>query len=242
MPSLADEQLVRLWELGEKRHAVDRALLLLLASDPKATLDNVAQLTIGQRNARLLQLRASTFGPKLAAAAACPNCGEQLEFSIHVDDLYQPQPETLNGRLMVDGFEVDYRLPDSRDLAAIIGLDDVAAARELLLERCLIAVQAADSTEATGPAPATLLEAVAAAIPEHDPMADLWLELACPNCEHEWEAQFDVVSYFWRELGDRVQRLMYDVSQLAAVYGWSESQVLALGPARRQRYLELAGR
>ncbi len=241
MPALADEQLVRLWELGEERHAVDRALLLLLAANPEATLDEVAQLTVGQRNQRLLRLRASTLGPQLSAAAACPHCGEQLTFSIHVDDLDRSQPDALDGQLVVDGFEVDYRLPDSRDLAAIAGLDDVAAARELLLERCVIAVRAGASREATTPEPAALLNAVAAAIEEQDPMADIWLELACSNCDHEWEAQFDVVSYFWRELGDRVQRLMYDVSRLAAVYGWSESQVLALGPARRQRYLELAG-
>lgn len=241
MPALADDQLVRLWEVGEDRHPVDRALLLLLAADPQATLDDVAQLTIGQRNYRLLQLRAGTFGPRLAAAAACPGCGEQLHFSIHVDDLAQPRPERVHGRLMVDGFEVDYRLPDSRDLAAIVGLDDITAARELLLERCVVAVRAAVPTEATSPAPAELLKAVAAAIDERDPMADIWLELACPNCDHEWEAQFDVVSYLWREVGDRAQRLMYDVSRLAAVYGWSESQVLALGPTRRQRYLELAG-
>jgi hypothetical protein len=241
MPSLADEQLVRLWELGEGRHAVDRALLLLLAADPEATLDDVAQLTVGQRNYRLLQLRAGTFGPKLAAAAACPNCGEQLQFSIHVDELRQPQPETLTGRLAVDGFEVAYRLPDSRDLAAIAGLDDVSAARELLLERCVTAVQASASTEATMPAPGDLLKAVAEAINRHDPMADIWLELACPNCDHEWEAQFDIATYFWRELSDRAQRLMYDVSRLAAVYGWTEGQALALGPVRRQTYLELAG-
>jgi hypothetical protein len=241
MPTLADEQLIRLWELGEERHAVDQALLLLLAANPEATLDEVAQLTVGQRNQRLLRLRASTFGPQLSAAAACPNCDEQLTFSIHVDDLDRPQPDALNGQLVVDGFEVDYRLPDSRDLAAIVGLDDIAAARELLLERCVIAVRAGASTEATAPEPAALLNAVAATIEEQDPMADIWLELACSNCDHEWEAQLDVVSYFWRELGDRVQRLMVDVSRLAAVYGWSESQVLALGPARRQRYLELAG-
>lgn len=241
MPSLADEQLVRLWELGEERHAVDRAVLLLLAADPQATLDEVVQLTIGQRNQRLLQLRASIFGPKLAAAAACPNCDEQLTFAIHVDDLRQPLPEALYGRLVVDGFEVDYRLPDSRDLAAIVGLDGVTAARELLLERCVVAVRASAAAKTTTPAPAALLGAVAAAIEQADPMADIWLELACPNCDHEWEAQFDVASFLWREVGDRAQRLMVDVSQLAAVYGWSESQVLALGPARRQRYLELAG-
>ena len=71
MPTVADQQLVRLLELVEQRHAVDRSLLRLLDPDPEATLDEVARLTVGRRNQRLLRLRAGTFGPRLAAAAAC---------------------------------------------------------------------------------------------------------------------------------------------------------------------------
>jgi hypothetical protein len=37
------------------------------------------------------------------------------------------------------------------------------------------------------------------------------------------------------------RRLLYDVHALASAYGWSEDEVLAVSPARRRCYLEMAG-
>jgi len=39
-----------------------------------------------------------------------------------------------------------------------------------------------------------------------------------------------------------VQDLLGDVAELAAAFGWSESEVLALSEARRRAYLDLARR
>ena len=36
------------------------------------------------------------------------------------------------------------------------------------------------------------------------------------------------------------ERLMYDVHVLALYYGWSEEAILAMGSARRKRYLDMA--
>lgn len=52
---------------------------------------------------------------------------------------------------------------------------------------------------------------------------------------------FDIGAYLWEEVDAWADRTLRDVHLLAASYGWSERDILDLSPARRGRYLELAG-
>ncbi len=54
--------IITIWDQGQALHPLDRALLLLDAASPDATPADLSQLTIGQRNGRLLQLRQRTIG------------------------------------------------------------------------------------------------------------------------------------------------------------------------------------
>jgi hypothetical protein len=74
---------------------------------------------------------------------------------------------------------------------------------------------------------------------EHDPGADVRIGLSCPACQHGWTLGFDIVSFIWGEIEDWAQRLLADVHVLAQAYGWSERDILALSPTRRQLYLEM---
>ena len=67
-----------------------------------------------------------------------------------------------------------------------------------------------------------------------DPMADIHLALNCPSCEHKWEAPFDIVAFLWREISAAARRLLREVHTLASAYGWTETEILALSPARRR--------
>jgi hypothetical protein len=66
-------------------------------------------------------------------------------------------------------------------------------------------------------------------------------DLACDNCGKRSSSVFDIRAFFWRELSARAQQIVLDVHDLARAYGWRESDVLSLSPARRRRYLELVG-
>ena len=48
------QSLIACWELGRRRHPLDRALLLYAAAEPEADPDTLADRTIGERNAALL--------------------------------------------------------------------------------------------------------------------------------------------------------------------------------------------
>ncbi len=75
-----------------------------------------------------------------------------------------------------------------------------------------------------------------------DPQADVRIDLDCASCGHRWTSPFDIARYLWTELETHARRLLYDVHALATAYGWAEADVLAVSPARRRYYLELAGK
>jgi hypothetical protein len=124
-----------------------------------------------------------------------------------------------------NGNVVRFRLPTGADLLAISNA-------EQLLERCLLngGDKVTDNVRA----------AVAERMSSADPMADIQLALNCPNCEHKWAPPFDIVAFFWREISAATRRLLREVHTLASAYGWTESEILSLSPARRRAYLEMA--
>jgi hypothetical protein len=239
---LTAHDLLEVWEAGEGQHPVDRALTLLAAAYPESTRDELAALSIGQRDARLLTLRERTFGPRMYGFAECPECAERLEFDVAVADLrVAAEPgEEGSWELVAGDLMLRFRLPDSRDLAAAAGREDTSTACELLVQRCVLRASRDGVRVASGELPAEVIGALAQRMVEHDPQAEVLLDLRCPGCDHRWQVLFDVVDFFWTELSARARRLLGEISSLARAYGWREADILAMSARRRQHYLELA--
>ena len=253
MRVLSAFELVRVWEQGLARAPAQRALNLLAAACPNTPREVLAQLSIGERDARLLTLREWTFGPQLVSLATCPDCGERLELSFSVSDIRvgdvcvtpsaAPLPgpgdeagnETLS--LSTGGYEVRFRLPNCLDLVVIADQKEVATTRGLLLERCILDAQQNGKETALDQLPADVIDAVMEHMTEADPQADVQLDLSCPLCDHRWQAAFDIVSFFWSEINVWAHRVLREVHILASAYGWREADILAMSPWRRQFYL-----
>lgn len=241
MRSLSAHDAPRVWERARGQHAVDRAITLLAAACPDMSRHDLASLSIGQRDARLLTLRERTFGPQLEGLADCPNCAEQLQISLAVSDVRvaeEDQTDAEPTELDANGLKPRFRLPNSNDLAAAAHCPDVAAARSLLLERCL--VQAGDGAPASPAevAPDAVPE-IAASMARRDPQAEVLLDLDCPACNHRWQILFDIASFFYAEISAYAKRLLQEVHTLARRYGWREADILSMSAARRQFYMEL---
>ncbi|MGA9995361.1 MAG: hypothetical protein WBP93_08105, partial [Pyrinomonadaceae bacterium] len=132
MRALSTPELLEAWERGLSRPQLERALLLLSAATGASPVA-LAHLPVGERDARLLNLREQTFGPQLTSFAQCPACSERMEMTFNVADLrvgsgpdereqeiattVSTQQETHT--LAVDVYEISFRLPDSRDLLAL---------------------------------------------------------------------------------------------------------------------------
>ena len=248
MNALSPAELLNVWERGQGRSLPEQALLLLAAACPGQTADRLGELSLGQRDARLLALRESTFGSQLVSLTTCPECREKLELTLAIADIHSPALEpAAEGEdieplsLTVDGYEVQFRLPNSQDLVAVAESGDAAAGRRLLLESCLLAARLGDEDKSAGELPTDLVESLTARMAQADPQANVWLNLACPSCGHRWQAPFDIASFLWRELNFWAERTLQQVHSLALAYGWTEADILALSPWRRQYYLNLAG-
>jgi len=95
---------VQVWEWGQDRHPLDRALALLGLACPEQTREQLRDLTVGQRNGRLLALREKMLGPTLKGHAECAQCRAPLEFSLAVSAIRRPEPDVQAYALQVDGF------------------------------------------------------------------------------------------------------------------------------------------
>jgi hypothetical protein len=224
---------------------------MLAAAFPGQTRDDLAGLSIGQRDALLLTLREQTFGSRLTGLADCQGCKNQVEFVFGVPDILvcspgcpSPSEEESQERiealaLCLADHEVRFRLPNSLDLAAVAEAEDVAVTRRRLLERCLLVVRRDGEERSADQLPADVAQAIVERMAQADPQADVQLVLSCPQCGHQWQAPFDIVSFFWTEIDAWAIRTLRDVHVLASAYGWREADILGMTPWRRHRYLEL---
>lgn len=234
MPS--PSAMLDIWETGQDAAPWVRAMLLLRAAEPDLADDAHENLSIGERDARLIDLRALIFGCTLSSLARCPGCGAQLELSFSTHDLQVSRPVTDHFRVEHGDWIITCRLPTSADFRALAF--DPQAAHALLLA-CIDRVER-DGSPATAEAlTADALAQVAAAMAEADPRADLSAAMACPDCGANWSARFDIVAYLWEELGNWARKLLCDIHVLASNYGWREADVLALSPQRRKYYVGL---
>ncbi len=242
MRPMSAQDILNIWERGQNQHHLDKALTLLSPSFPDSTKDELATLTIGQRDACLLSARKLVFGGGLNIFARCPQCQERLEFSMSTKDIcavQEPYEPRSIFELAADDFVLRFRLPNSIDLAEAAGCRDVAAARMMLVERC---VQQAfhNGTEIPGrELPEEIIGRLSMRMAECDTHAEVLLDLHCPACDHTWQMFFDVVSFFWTEISSHARRLLEEVNTLARAYGWNESDILLMSQRRRQFYLDM---
>ena len=241
MNNISTSELLNIWEIGRSQTLARQALLLLSAACPERSIDTLAKLSIGQRDALLLTLREMTFGQSLNGMASCPECCEQIELSFNMTDIritpgFEP-PEELT--INANGFEVRFHLPGSQDLAAITGYEDIKIAQEELLKSCLITAHHNGKEISFDQLPLELSEAIAKKMAESDPHSDIELALSCPACGYHWQAIFDIVSFFWSEINAWSYRILHEVHTLAGAYKWREADILAMSPLRRQFYLDM---
>jgi hypothetical protein len=233
MRALSGSDLINLWERGHGMHAIDRALLALSMAFPESSA-TLPDWVVGRRNQALLELHRSLFGPSLQAWAVCESCGEKMEFSIDANALLQQNLGAASSDQTVVFNGQSFRLPTSRDLADVARQSSAQQGALRLMQRCL--------SNASGPSAwsETEMEQVGEKMAMADPLAEIRLSLPCPACGNETTETVEVTSFLWGEIEGCAKRLLWEVHAIASAYGWTESEVLSLSPARRARYVEMA--
>jgi hypothetical protein len=241
MRRVTAQEILAVWERARGLHPVDQALVLLSAADPDARRDDLAGLSTGRRDRLLFSLRDAWFGDSLEAGTRCPRCREELEMRLLCSDMTmgRKQGNVSAFEMWAMGYLIIVRTPNSFDLAAISDTLSVQEARSALFRRCVVSATRDGEPVAVEVLPESLIAEVSGALAEADPGAEVILDLNCPACGHSWQGLLDIGYVLWAEVDARARRLLYEVHRLAVSYGWSETDILALSPARRQLYLEM---
>ncbi len=190
---------------------------------------------VGTRIGALLRLLALTeSADRLPVQARCtdPACAVDFEMELPlaalVDQTQDPVPLKV---VLPDKRTLSLRRPSGEDLRNWQGAR-YASRREAVLAMIDALVVGGPVTPADEP---VLAEALSA----WDPLVAFTVSCQCPVCGVDNDVQLDLESIALARLDARQRALLRDVHQLASHYGWTESEVLAIAPARRARYLAL---
>jgi hypothetical protein len=274
--ALTADELLRLWERGDRLAPAHRLVVLLSCARPSVSAAELHAMTVGESEIALLQLRTRTFGGPLVGVESCPGCRTPVEVSIDPEPLIalgdlthgaqargqedaqeNVQDDVQEGGALgpqargdlacgfrsvtvgADGWHLAFRVPTVGDLAALAAEVDPVRARARLFDRCALEVRDPAGEPACAEAiPPTLQQRLGSALDEADPAAALTLPLDCATCHQAWQARLDIASFLWREISVTARRLLREVHELAARYGWSERDILGLSTVRRHAYLE----
>lgn len=241
--------LLNVWEQGVSQLPLQRALILLVIANPETKPDELAKLSIGQRDVQLLQLREHLFGVHLVNSAICPACSERIEWENKTTDIrIVTTPKSIENSVKANNFtlhlkpyHIHFHLPNSLDIAATLnGLGDTNdkdSIQTSLLRHCIVKAKNGNKTCEIDQLPKQVIKAVSKRIEALDSQAEVLINLNCPACSHQWKVLFDISSFLWSELNDWAERTLRMIHTLARGYGWTEQEILKLSPIRRQLYL-----
>ncbi len=213
------------------------------------TAAHLRALTVGDREALLLQLRRATLGDRMDCTVDCPDkpCGQRMDLALEVGDLLlppypDPQP-AYEEAFREDGatWRVEFRLPTGLDQEEVARSASTAEeGARMLLARCVDGIRVSGRRRnGTGDLPPAVSQRISAAMAERDPQGELLLDLSCPACGRAFASMLDTAQYLRRELTGLSEQLYREVHLLAFHYHWAEQDIMAMTPRRRRRYLEL---
>lgn len=207
--------------------------------------DAAWSLPLSARIARLLRIVELTSGDaSLGVALHCPqpDCRQPCEIELPFAALAAEASETTASPKIVqfpreNAAPLALRLPTGRDQAAWRDrrFADHAAALAAIVQSLAVEPAAVESLAPEQIAP------LAAAMEAADPLVAFSVNTTCPHCARPADIPVDLEAVALQQLARHRRGVLRDVHALAAGYGWSEAQVLAIPPSRRAEYKALLG-
>lgn len=227
--------LLDLADRASRESPIERALSVAGATG--ADVRTLRDAPLGRLNAAMIAFHTALTGRRLESVVACPSCSAVVEFELDADELraLDPGSDGPDGVFDDDGYRVRWRVPTAADLAAVADERDAASA---LLDRCAEATideHPVDIAEVPG----AIVDRIESELAAADPLAEVSVGLACPECGTAFDADLDPVGFVWTEVETEARRVLVEVDVLARAYGWTEPEVLALPEARRRAYLDI---
>lgn len=237
MPATYDfnpDALIRVWENGYGKSAGERAgdLLMMWKTEFRQHPEALDLLSIESREQFLLEIRRNLFGRKFSSIARCPSCNEMIQWEMQYSDFSSAVNELKEEfPFEADGYRIRYRLPRENDLEKADGIE--------ILKKCVLHMYKDDDQISIDEVPVSFWTALEKEIEIKSPLSSSLINLACPECEHQWSLHFSVLEFLWTEIEQWARRFLHDIGTLALHYGWSELELMRMNPIRRSYYLNL---
>jgi hypothetical protein len=181
---------------------------------------------------RLVALTEHRDEISLSARCGAGGCGESFEFTLPLLSLAGGAADDSPLHVQLDDERtLTMRRPVGEDLRRWRDARPVsrAAMLRVMLDSLVLAGRVGPEDEA----------GVSASISVMDPLVDFAVSCQCPACGAPNEVALDLEVLALERLANRQSALLQEVHRFALSYGWTESEVLAVPPSRRARYLTL---
>lgn len=225
---LTSRELIETWESARNLRPLEQALTLLAAAGCDGDL---AAVSLAARDKAILRLREATFGPSFTMIAECPACAAMIELELDVSDLRGAIIETEPEECEFDATTVTVRSLSTGDLLAACNVaedDRDRVVRDRLVQPSIGKLSGAE------------IDQLDALVERREQASEILLSLCCIECDHSWSEPYDPISSVWEDVERAAIATLADVADLAAAFGWSENDILAMSDRRRAAYLALS--
>jgi hypothetical protein len=223
------------WETASVQPRGTRAAALLRALNDA----DAVGLDIGRREREALRVCASIAGAVFDAEACCGQCGERMDITLPMNAL-DADPDSCD-EIVHDGWRIGLCVPTTQQVMAALhddpGDDDGQTA---LFARCVRFAEREGQSVCARDIPPALRERCEAQLDRLAPLANLALAVHCPACGCSDMLPFDAGEFAIERIGYWAEDELDMVARLCMLYPWSEAQVLAMTPWRRQFYFDRA--
>ncbi len=204
-------------------------------------------LEVGKRTEYLLVLATLPNNSQFGVNLRCSNleCQQQMEIEFPLSALIhlQHQSENKNPKISFASENFSLRKPTGNDQRAWLEqiFSDESSAIMAMVQTLLPAEQKSAFQQGCSQDP-DWISTLNQVMEESDPLVNFSLEVNCPYCNTQNLQDFDLGAWALQQLYLEKQQLIVTIHSLAWHYHWSESEIFAIPPWRRSRYLELINR
>ena len=221
-------------DLGRPAEAVDR----LLAAGLGKGVEAVRRWSVGRRLDALVALRQSQSGDLEPVTMQRTACQAAFEVDIDLAACRAPafEDEAACEEAAEEALEVAFEVEGSTRRARLPTGDDQARwQRERAPLRLVADSLMADGRPCGGEA---AVQALDRALCARDPLRELPVQAVCPECGDLSEHRVDLEAHLVTAFAVAQRTLLAQIATLAEAYHWSEAEIAAMPPWRRQFYLQ----
>jgi len=204
-------------------------------------------LSIGKRTEYLLVLATLPNNSQFGVNLRCLNleCQQQMEIEFPLSALIdlQHQSENKNPELALATEKFLLRKPTGNDQLAWLEQNFADESSAIMgMVQTLLPAEQQSVFEQSCSQNKDWIPTLNQVMEESDPLVNFSLQVNCPYCNTQNLQDFDLGAWALQQLYGAQQQLLLTIHRLASHYHWSEAEIFAIPPWRRERYLDLINR